>query len=219
MLRTNKDSRALAQRLGIISYRQAQDVPQLRCLGVPCDTASDSTGRPTLDAERFRKLLFATEDLVTVYWALRVLYVVVEPEQLRACPSPRWSDTKSSDHDPDLEQRPDDDDDDRESASEGSSKSSSPPTKGYRSRRVSLAAVLRGSTLCSRRHKWPSSGGWPKWSRCSRWCAISTTGQIPATTAMRKNSQGSPTTSRSPCTSVSSRGESEDGSEPPTGAR
>ncbi|KAK8134603.1 hypothetical protein PG984_006615 [Apiospora sp. TS-2023a] len=102
----------------IISHRQVQDVPQLCCLGVSCATASD-TGIPTLDGERFRKFLNATEGLMRVYWALRVLYVVVEPEQLRACEGSWRRDTKSPGPGRDLEQHPDDDDDDDcESASE-----------------------------------------------------------------------------------------------------
>ncbi|KAK8078096.1 hypothetical protein PG996_004266 [Apiospora saccharicola] len=86
----------LDMRRRIISYRQVQDVPQLRCLGVPCiSMASDiSTVRPTLDTEWFGKFVNVIKGLRTVYWGLRVLYITVEPEQLGASVGPQWPETQ-----------------------------------------------------------------------------------------------------------------------------
>ncbi|KAK7978219.1 hypothetical protein PG988_005709 [Apiospora saccharicola] len=178
----------LDMRRRIISYRQVQDVPQLRCLGVPCTSmASDiSTGRPTLDTEWFGKFVNVIKGLRTVYWGLRVLYITVEPEQLRASVGPQWPETQrgfQSDFLDAYEKGP-------------------PPARFYDRGGAREYFELAASQVAEH-------GGWLTWSLCSRRCATGTsaTGPPPTTTRMRKSSGALPTRSRSPCTFVSSRGE------------
>ncbi|KAF6804320.1 hypothetical protein CSOJ01_10289 [Colletotrichum sojae] len=76
----------------VVPTRQVENIPQLRSVGVPFPTAPGGNAGTRLDADASRAFRFSVEGLLTVYWALRVLYVVVEPEQLRGCDVP-WQDT------------------------------------------------------------------------------------------------------------------------------